>query len=127
MARTTATAAVLLVNMEAAFTAVLGAVLLGERLAARGGIGIALSSLGAALILNVDRADIIHCSLHLGNRALWCFWPVRDPAGRHIHRHTPDRTSRLLQVCEKVGGRVPRPRDELTSAWEQPILTVLQA
>jgi drug/metabolite transporter (DMT)-like permease len=56
MARTTAIAAVLLVNMEAAFTAVLGVALLGERMAVRGGVGIALSSLGAALILNADRS-----------------------------------------------------------------------
>jgi O-acetylserine/cysteine efflux transporter len=40
--------------MEAAFTALLGAVLLGERLGTRGAIGIALSSAGAALVLNAD-------------------------------------------------------------------------
>jgi O-acetylserine/cysteine efflux transporter len=55
MARTTVTAAALLVNMEAAATAVLGWLLLGERVGARGWAGIAVASAGAALILAADQ------------------------------------------------------------------------
>jgi drug/metabolite transporter (DMT)-like permease len=55
LSRTTATAAALLVNTEAAFTAALGGILLGERLERRGWAGMGLASAGAALILMADR------------------------------------------------------------------------
>jgi drug/metabolite transporter (DMT)-like permease len=49
--RTTASDAAILVNMEAIFTAVLGAALLGERLGARAAVGIAAACVGATLLL----------------------------------------------------------------------------
>jgi drug/metabolite transporter (DMT)-like permease len=49
--RTTASDAAILVNMEAIFTAVLGAALLRERLGARAAAGIAAACVGASLLL----------------------------------------------------------------------------
>lgn len=49
--RTTASDAAILVNMEAIFTAVLGAALLGERLGARAAVAIAAACVGATLLL----------------------------------------------------------------------------
>jgi drug/metabolite transporter (DMT)-like permease len=69
MERTTASDAAILVNMEAIFTALLGAALLGERLGARAWLGVVAACAGATLLLRPAAASGAAHVAGLGDRA----------------------------------------------------------